>query len=129
MSQPTPLKRVTGAIAADRVETIPARDAFTSASGKTYDAKPASTIRQAHVLVPAAFEGSYTDQLQAVLTVRIPDDHPALAAGEVVDWYCSEFALTKPGVNGRSPYPVVATSYVCDIESEAATTKRSRTAA
>ena len=123
MSQPSPLLRVTGAVLADKRVTIPARAAFRSAAGKDYPAKPESSFREVQVATVAAFDGEYADGMQAVLSVKLGDNLPPLAAGEVIDWYVSAWALTKPGNNGRSPYPVVALSFVCDIEPAPVATK------
>lgn len=129
MSQPQALLRVTGTVLSDKVVTIPARAAFTAASGKHYDAKPASSYREATILGPACYEGTYAESMQAVTSVKVPDDAPQLADGEAVDWYVTAFALTKPGVNGRSPYPTVALSFVVAIEAEAEATTTRRKAA
>lgn len=125
MSQPNPLTRITGTVLTDGPVTIPARGAFRSASGKDYPAKEASTYREVKVLTVASYEGTFSESMQAVLPVKVDDSLPPLAEGEVVDWYISSFAITKPGVNGRSPYPVVANSFVAQIEAP----KRSRSAA
>jgi hypothetical protein len=124
MSQPYPLLRITGSVLADSDVTIEGRDAFTSSSGKAYPARPAQIVREVQLMTAAAFEGTYSDQMQAVLTVRLQrageGSLPALAAGEFIDWYVSAFAVTRPGRNGGAPYPVVALNFVCAIEAPAA---------